>query len=764
MRAARRELPGHRIDTQKLLRHLNKAIIPNRLPKCAIRSTQPGVWVILDHRPKSAQFHHDINRVQALLEESLGSSGGNYRLISVVQDTNAGYDILSSKYPRVRFDQCLRGTFIILIAPALGIDASEWKPVTGLIAIRNARLRWLNPAQPNASDPAGKLLKFDERAAYRPLYSSGSVDPIDFLLACISQSWKVCPGLLRALRHLLPLDRAPVSLEMEILQSPKVLTDETGIRLRPSFVSEYRQAFLELPEPTRTAAIALVEDWHKNWPPELRLWEKAVWESQGLGHYGAQRRWASIAEFTRQPGARGAVPTLSGWLVGAGQRQPSEFWRTPVGAEMGRAVRIAADKLARSKLPRGLEPSQQKSKAQDFVSLYPGSSGIKVNPFAPQQAEHLFRFSSAPVYRNVNGRLHKLENDDVVQGQKNLQIQSGTESVEICQLEKPDWADAIEQGPEGLFCTVDKRRLRWCYPGEPFYGKLHPLAAPTGTEKAAWVDEAQWQLCQTDSAPYLPEGSRIDRDQYGYYADLSVKRVRFRMRWIPPGAFWMGSPEDEQERIDDEIRHRVVISQGFWLGETACTQELWKTMMWKNPSFFKGDRLPIENVSWNDSHRFCEKLGKKSDALAFRLPSEAEWEYACRAGTETVFWWGNELNTGQANYDGSYPYAGGEKGNSKDKTIDVKSFEPNPWGLYQMHGNIYEWCQDWYGEYTAASESLDPSGADRGTDRVIRGGSWSSSGMWLRAAIRSGYAPDLRYDNLGFLLAAGPRQGGSPNG
>jgi len=229
------------------------------------------------------------------------------------------------------------------------------------------------------------------------------------------------------------------------------------------------------------------------------------------------------------------------------------------------------------------------------------------------------------------------------------------------------------------------------------------------------------------------------------------------MRWIPPGEFMMGSPEDEPQRYDDEgPQHRVVFEQGYWLAETACTQELWQSVMKNVPSEFKDNpQNPVENVAWKDADKFSKIINKQLGDGAFRLPSEAEWEYACRAGTVTPFWWGNELSTDQANYNGKHPYNDGNKGEYRSKTLPVKSFHPNPWGLYQMHGNVWEWCQDrWHDDYRDAPDNGEPWEEGDSESRVCRGGSWFDHGRYLRSASR---LHDFFGDGYhGFRLARGP--------
>jgi formylglycine-generating enzyme len=216
----------------------------------------------------------------------------------------------------------------------------------------------------------------------------------------------------------------------------------------------------------------------------------------------------------------------------------------------------------------------------------------------------------------------------------------------------------------------------------------------------------------------------------------------------------MGSPADEPERWDGEgPQHEVTISQGFWLGETPVTQALWEAVMGENPSGFKGPERPVENVSWDDTQEFLQRINSERDDLGLRLPSEAEWEYACRAGTTTPFSFGDNITPEQVNYNGEYPYPGGSKGLNRGETVEVKALPANPWGLYQMHGNVWEWCRDWYGKYPAGPVT-DPQGPPEGAYRVLRGGSWIYYAGWCRSAYRYWLEPDYR-DYSGFRLARG---------
>ena len=230
----------------------------------------------------------------------------------------------------------------------------------------------------------------------------------------------------------------------------------------------------------------------------------------------------------------------------------------------------------------------------------------------------------------------------------------------------------------------------------------------------------------------------------------------------------MGSPVDEPERYSNEFQRQVSVSS-FYMGKYEVSQAEYQELMGTNPSFFKGPDLPVEQVTWFNVIEYCNKLSEREglepaytitgqnvswnrNANGYRLPTEAEWEFACRAGTTTPFSTGNNITTAQGNYDGSRPYNKNARGSYRQRTTVVGSFQPNSLGLYDMHGNVGEWCWDWYAEYTKGTQA-DPAGAVSGSHRVFRGGGWNHPADFLRSARRGGIMPSTRGYYLGFRLA-----------
>jgi formylglycine-generating enzyme len=234
-------------------------------------------------------------------------------------------------------------------------------------------------------------------------------------------------------------------------------------------------------------------------------------------------------------------------------------------------------------------------------------------------------------------------------------------------------------------------------------------------------------------------------------ADLSMD-----MLWVKPGTFEMGSPNTEVGRGKNETRHTVTLTEGYWLGKHEVTQSQWGKVMGSNPSRYKGGDRPVETVSWTEVTSFCAKLtaseraaGRLPAGMTYQLPTEAQWEYACRAGTKTAFSFGDELTAKDANY----AYDG--FGTGLQRTSDVGEYPANGWGFHDMHGNVWEWCQDWYGDYPRGAVR-DPVGPAVGSTRVRRGGSWNSTAIHARSANRSRVVPAAGGFSLGFRLSLRP--------
>jgi formylglycine-generating enzyme required for sulfatase activity len=263
----------------------------------------------------------------------------------------------------------------------------------------------------------------------------------------------------------------------------------------------------------------------------------------------------------------------------------------------------------------------------------------------------------------------------------------------------------------------------------------------------------------------LPVGERPPESLAAVPVTLAktiTNSIGMRFVLVPAGTYLMGSPESEADRREEEPRHRVRLTRPFYLGVFPVTQAEYEQVMGSNPAQFRkgaggGPRNPVEQVSWDDAVAFCRRLSalprEKEANGTYRLPTEAEWEYACRAGTTTAFSFGDILSGEQANFDSARPYGTTKKKPPLEKTSKVGSYPANAWGLCDVHGNVWEWCGDWHQEdYYRESPESDPRGPTHGSRRVLRGGSWNNSGHMCRSAHRHKYAPSFKNEHIGFRV------------
>jgi uncharacterized protein (TIGR02996 family) len=272
--------------------------------------------------------------------------------------------------------------------------------------------------------------------------------------------------------------------------------------------------------------------------------------------------------------------------------------------------------------------------------------------------------------------------------------------------------------------------------------RLHRKLLATCCEPDAHLERVQWharvtELLDAGVAPCVPQ-----------HTLMLPGGVPLVGAFVPPGSFLMGGTAYQAEKPV----HRVTLTAGYFLGVHPVTQTQWAAVMGTEPSHFKGPNRPVEQVSWDQCQEFCVKLTVRQDGrVVVKLPTEAQWEWACRAGTTTHFHFGDVPDTDRFNYDGSDTWNGSKKGPDRQQTTDVGSFAPNAWGLFDLHGNVLEWCADVYTPYSS-DERTDPVGKaeDSGnSSRVLRGGSWYSDPQFCRPAYRDWNAPASRRDDFG---------------
>ncbi len=334
--------------------------------------------------------------------------------------------------------------------------------------------------------------------------------------------------------------------------------------------------------------------------------------------------------------------------------------------------------------------------------------------------------------------------------------QSADRSNEISEFE-----EYLRQYPNGLFAVSARNRIT----------KLRALAGtPSGTKPTSTgrISVTGVPLRAFNFETVIVDGlgevkTRQQGVAFGFTEDING--VPLEMVELVGGTFTMGSPIIEKERGEDEVRHQVTVG-GLMMGKYEITQAQWRAAaklpkvkmdLPPDPANFKGGTLPVENVSWEEAVEFCARLSRKT-GRHYGLPTEAEWEYAARAGVQTPFAFGETITPVLVNYDGNYPYGGATIGERRRKTVLVGSLKvANAFGLYDLHGNVWEWCHDWYGPYIAQQQNNPTGPSSAGEGRVLRGGSWLVSGWYCRAALRGWNTPGGRSDSIGFRVAMAPK-------
>jgi formylglycine-generating enzyme required for sulfatase activity len=626
---------------------------------------------------------------------------------------------------------------------------------------------------------------------------SGAIAPVEdsgtnLLLALLSFAVRVEPALLRAVRLLMPHRMADVGTEAAAWNHHDVFACPEGFTFHPETVNNYRHLFKDNKDirELRARVSGLVKRFHDHLSEAIQAEEELLANTllktdetdkeEPGGHRFMKRVVKTLFNegFIFREG-------LGNWMNRVGLRMHPEAWdRYQAVAAAWLLNHLQEFKQGRLIVPQGMDIGKaawvlgRDVEPKEFLLRRKGNVFIADRGRDDSSADEwldrgcpLVTLNSARSWLTAAGAdigqkgIEMFSTDSPqpiripVPGNGRVIVDTDMAQVVLEPFTLPGWAAEIRQDQCGLSALVreakKERRVCWLKPGK------YPVFSTGGTKdgsrtvfisKGCWMEEGVFNALREKGFAKPAWADTFGVDEYGIYADFSIKKVAQRMRLILPGRFIMGSPAGEPDRYEWETLHEVILTRGFWLADTACTQALWQAVMGKNPVEFKGGRRPVEKVSWEDCLTFIEKINRKKPDLHLRFPSEAEWEYACRAGTGTPFWFGDNITPDQVNYNGNYPYAEGEKGEYRGRTVEVKSLPCNEWGLYQMHGNVWEWCADWYGDYPEGPV-IDPTGPDSGESRVLRGGSWVYYGRHARSAYRDGSDPSGRWHLIGLRLA-----------
>lgn len=757
--------PGREPDMERVLDAVARAKLVRRVPMKERRAFAPRVCLLLDIQPDTWPYRDDFVRLYRRLLRLRGREVLDVRVLDGRPEARPRWRAVDEG-ASIPWRMPPLGVPLVILSD-LGANRNDPRLQQGWLrfgrALRAAGIRplVLCPAPAWRHPPAllscFDVVAWDESAGRLRASLPGETWPlqprqplVEKLLALASPCIQVEPALLRALRHLLPGLEADAGLEADVWQHPDVEGDILWYRLSgPEAVARRQAEFARLgreERPLAAKAVDLIRAHHAHLPDSMRLSELWTCELLVPGILSEPLKkeaedWAAnIVKTCRESG--GEIPALGAWawrqlgrytgLALRGNAKAAGLWAWVHEADLKAGRPVAP--------PEGLDMAEiplllGEAGAVRTVVLVRNGRDLSLSypqlntPTRHGVAQMLLAGNSLSVsIRDSRGQTNSFFHSKVQlplflarlgPEVERVDLSSAVERLVLEGVRKPEWALSIRQEKGGLVARLED--------GTPAIWRSAEGEQPAGWEIGGWRNPGE-----------------IRRDRFGLYAEFSVAGVTQKVRWIPAGKFLMGSPAAEKGRVEDEGAQHEVRLSGYWLADTACTQALWQAVMGENPARFKDDpRNPVEQVSWQDCWAFFRKLNERVPGLNAGFPSEAQWEYACRAGTTTAYSFGQKISQKQANFD-----------YKRKKTVPVASLPSNPWGFYEMHGNVWEWCSDWFGPYSA-EPSANPEGPPQGTGRVLRGGSWFYAAGYARSASRDLAIPGSRYGYIGLRVAPG---------
>jgi formylglycine-generating enzyme required for sulfatase activity len=794
------------VDLPVLVRKLASAQVPRRMPRRSVRNLGHELVVVVDRAHRLIPYNQDYTQLLRELRRLHGAVG--ITLWLVLESPDATLSVQKDRGPRQSATGGIplpaAGTSVLILGD-LGQLSSD--PAAGPAWVDFCRRLKERGAHPVAWVPMSGRLVSAELTRYAQVHclTTGDLRPVKGrklaraalaapLLETLSTRLACCvrvePALLRSLRLMSPDTAMEPGLEALVWSHAPVV--EAGYRfceIGRQHQASYRAAFGRLGADEQGKAVQaeilrrmLAVHAHRGRSTESV--EVLIW----LAHAGAAvvpldlaNQVDEASEWFRRLGdvPEGVPGDVAGysrdlldrhggdkaWVEGASEALAPLWVLSGSDAIPPGLKSVHIDAARRRMLPEQEEAYFSLVQRNDRLFLEPRESKSAREPdlWAPLQWPDVtvvggFEWTrlDGAVRRWLTpgpGALELPLGEGVAK--TSFHLVSGNQRYQIGLLPRPSWAAEWGMARGGLYAMAPS----------PLGGLVQLDWSPYDDE--LW--EGPWPPSERAfrSTPVpIGQGMHLGADlQFGLYLDVSIGTVTQRFRYIEPGEFTMGSPDTAAGRNSNEgPQHVVVLTEGYWLADTACSQALWQAVMGENPSDFKNDpQNPVENVSWNDVDGFLRRLEALLLGVKVVLPTEAEWEYACRAGTKTAFSFGEAITPKQANYDGRQAFEGGATGEYRGKTVPVKTsaFAANPWGLYQMHGNVWEWCADGQRTYDGELQT-NPRGPAGYSPRVLRGGSWDFDPRWLRSAYRDDDVRDWGSLNAGFrfsLRSTSPKGG-----
>lgn len=741
---------GRDLDLRECLHRLGRGQIMQALPRVQrpVWADRVELWV--DRSQRLTPFWSDQDEVCIRLLRCCGKSGLRLRILDS-QEQAESIPTQGDLLPDRRGKLAQR----VLVLSDLGAYASRleqraWQRTASRLRRMDVQVAALLPVPPGRvpkelarswsavswerGSPSGQVHGLRSVA-------SGSARAERLLRLCAPAAY-VQLGLLRALRRLLPACETDAGTEADVFAHRLVrAADAMGLVLSPEPAASLRQQFFaQEPELLQAQVSETIRQWHQGLPPELLRIETLS--------------WLALGSAVKPPGETSDALAFAERL---GSSLREGFSNPQVTSLVKRCARVMLSALpdrAYQDLPL-LQPI--------FAGAYAGVSGVRV----------------------PEGLSPKLLYSELVWAPDRVLWSVRQLGAELLFKREPSaaWPSA-SPAPGSPVAWLQARNpqvfVKWSPEGFATQQILKDgLSLPLRFQQTV---EIRSDCCTVTIAPWQrePWATAAGRDRYGLWADAAIEGIAVRFRYIPPGRFLMGSPESEAGRHESEgPQHEVTWTQGYWLADTPCTQAVWERVMGENPSRFVSTERPVEQLSWDDCQEFLKRVNERTPGLMARLPSEAEWEHACRAGTKTATWQGDLEILGENNAPllDEIAWYGGNSGqdfeledgvdstdwpnkqypHTKAGTHEVRKKQANPNGLHDMLGNVWEWCMDTYGSYEEPAVT-NPAPSTMGAERVNRGGSWSSYARSVRAARRFGCSPGDRSVYLGFRLARG--QGG----
>ena len=738
---------GSQIDTDRLIRQLVTARPIDQIPRLLRRTWSPRIVLLVDSSREFQSFAKDVDLLVKSLIREAGKSA-----VSVITVSAFG------KPPAVSPD------IPVLALSCMGLYAEDWRLTAWWSELGTALSETGHTVSALCPVPA-RLIPHSIERTWRPqVWDIGIVPgrtkrltsssdnthedgsgPVaaDTLLNLLATAPLVEPALLRAVRRKVRRHRPDVDVRAEWMawENPDCWRSLESFGVKSGEPVTWRlenRALLHQEAPALVRDVqALIDQQHSAYScalqleTELRSWNERDLQQQAESLSLLQRVIDRLRQLALMPtSAEGTNSGLPKWFNDMIHRLPPQVRGSQQLAALIAEGLALTDTWLREEriLPEGVSEQQYREQLQ--VAEHRLGAGLPLNLDVGLQGSTLVLKPPGESLRPwwPLGQIQAV-------ARKHLTV-----SVESNTGERQLVSRMLENGSdERIPLPPDARAV--CLETPASRLQLHKISRPTWAQRF-------WQ------------------DQWGLAAEFRIGNVPFVMRWIPPGRFLMGSPEDENGRYSDEgPQHEVTISQGYWLGQTPVTQQQWaavvqaaeKSDLKPKPSRFAGKPVhPVESVTWHNCVAFCQLVqGQLGSDLTFRLPSEAQWEYACRAGTTGAYHDGSACTQPEGN-DPALDRLGWFSKNSGGSTQPVGLKLCNNWGLYDMHGNVWEWCRDTKRGYRAEA-SVDPVGPESSdASRVLRGGGWFSFARRCRAACRLTNVPDNGWNGAGLRLSAGP--------